>query len=222
MGSDAAHPLRVVGVARDARFHGVNGPMPPYFYVPYLQHYVQNSLESLELRTAGSPQAMIAEVERAIHGVAPTLPVFEVKTMHEALYTPNGLLLFEVIAVMTGIMGTLGLVLAVVGVYGVLSYVVSRKVGEIGVRMALGAQRADILRMVLRQGLWIVGIGLALGLAASMAVAHMLRSTIEVSATDPLTYIGVSSVLVVVALLACYIPARRATRVEPMQALRME
>lgn len=222
MGSDAGHPIRVVGVARDARYANLNGPVEPYFYVPYLQHYVQNSLESLELRTAGSPKAMIPEVEGVIHGMAPALPVFEVKTMREALYTPNGLLVFEVVAVTTGIMGALGLVLAVIGVYGVLSYVVSRRVGEIGVRMALGAQRADILRMVLRQGLWIVGIGLALGLAASLAVAHLLRSTIEVSATDPLTYIGVSSVLVVVALLACYIPARRATRVEPMQALRME
>ena len=222
MGRDAAHTLKVVGVAKDARYHDINGPMAPYFYVPYLQHYAQNSLESLELRTEGSPESMISEIERAVHGMASALPVFEVKTMHQALYTPNGLLLPEVVAVMTGIMGTLGLMLAVIGVYGVLSYVVSRRVGEIGIRMALGAQRADILRMVYRQGLWIVGIGLAMGLAASLAVAHLLRNMITVSATDPLTYLGVSAVLTGIALLACYIPARRATRVEPMQALRME
>lgn len=221
-GRDAAHPLQVVGVARDARYQDIDGPIAPYFYLPYLQHYQQNSLESLELRTAGDPDAVIPEIEGAIHRMAPALPIFEVKTMHQALYTPNGLLLYQVVAVMTGIMGILGLALAVIGVYGVLSYVVSRRVGEIGVRMALGAQRADILRMVYRQGLWIVGIGLVLGLGASLAVGHLLRSMIAVSATDPLTYIAVSAILMAIALLACYVPARRAMRVDPMQALRVE
>jgi len=121
-----------------------------------------------------------------------------------------------------GIMGTLGLVLAIVGVYGVLSYVVSQKTGEIGVRMALGAQRGDILRIVFRQGLWIVGIGLALGLGASFGAARVLHSMITVSATDPETYIGVSAALAAIAMLACYVPARRAMMVDPMQALRQE
>ena len=222
MSGDSAHVLQVVGVAKDARYLDINGPIAPYFYVPFLQHYQQSPLQSFELRTVGSPEGVISEVEDAIHGMAPALPVFEVKTMQQALDTPNGLLLFQVVAVMTGIMGTLGLALAVIGVYGVLSYVVSRKTGEIGVRMALGAQRADILRMVYRQGLWIVGIGLALGLGASFAVSHLLRSMIAVSATDPLTYIAVPAILAAIALLACYLPARRAMRVEPMSALRTE
>jgi predicted permease len=222
MNSDPAHTLQVVGVADDARYQNITGAIAPLFYVPFLQHYLQNSLETLELRTAGDPSAMIPQVERTIHTMTPDLPVFEVKTLHEALYTPNGLLIFQVPAALATVMGTLGLLLAIVGVYGMLSYVVSRKTNEIGVRMALGAQPADILKMIYKQGLWIVGIGLAVGLAATIAVAHVLRSFIVVSATDPITYLSVSATLLTVALVACYIPARRAMHVDPMQALRSE
>ncbi len=165
MSSDPTHPMQVIGVANDVRYQGFSGPIDPYFYVPLLQHYTRYSLNTLELRTVGDPSGLIAEVERSIHDMAPTLPVFEVKTLHQALYSPNGLLIFQVAAALAGIMGTLGLILAIVGVYGVLSYVVSRRTGEIGVRMALGAGHGDILKMVYRHGLWIVGIGLVFGLA---------------------------------------------------------
>jgi predicted permease len=222
MAIDPTHTLQVVGVAKDARYQGITGAIDPYFYIPFLQHYPINSLVSLELRTAGDPAAMIPEVEQTIRAMAPTLPIFDVKTLHEALYTPVGLLLYQVAAALAGIMGTLGLILAIVGVYGVLSYVVSQKTNEIGIRIALGAQHSDILKMVYRQGLWIVCIGLAVGLAASFAAAHLMRSFIVVSATDPATYVGVSAMLVAIALLACYIPARRAMRIDPMQALREE
>jgi putative ABC transport system permease protein len=220
MTTDHEHPMRIVGVAKDARYQGLSGAFTPYFYVPFEQHYVTNSMETLEVRTAGEPAGMAPELERLIHGMTPNLPVFEVKTLHQALYSPNGLLLFEVVATLAGIMGTLGLVLAIVGVYGVLSYVVSQRTSEIGVRMALGAQRGDILRIVYRQGMWIVGIGLALGLAASFGVAHLLHSLIVVSLVDPATYVGVSLTLAAIAMLACYVPARRAMYVEPMKALR--
>jgi len=215
-------PVQIVGVAGNARYGTLAGDLPAYFYIPYAQHSENNSLLALEFRTAGDPAAMIPEIERTIHGVAPALPIFEVKTLHQALYSPNGLLLYQIVATLAGIMGTLGLVLAIVGVYGVLSYVVSQKTGEIGVRMALGAQRGDILRIVFRQGLWIVGIGLALGLAASFGAARLLHSMITVSATDPETYVAVSAALAAIAMLACYIPARRAMMVDPMQALRQE
>jgi ABC-type antimicrobial peptide transport system permease subunit len=165
---------------------------------------------------------MLPELERAINDMAPNLPVFDVKTLHQALYTPNGLLLFQIIATLAGVMGTLGLVLAIVGVYGVLSYVVSQRTSEIGVRMALGAGRGDILKIVYKQGMWIVGIGLAVGLAASFGIAHLLHSLIVVSPADPATYLGVSAMLAAIAMLACYIPARRAMYVEPMKALRMD
>ena len=222
LGLDPAHPMQVVGVVKDVRYQGFSGAIDPYFYMPYLQHYKGNSLRALEIRTTGDPAAMIPEVEGIIRQIAPSLPVFEVKTLHQALYSPNGLLIFQVAAAMAGIMGTLGLVLAIVGVYGVLSYVVSQRTHEIGIRMALGAQRGDVLRIVYRQGLWIVGIGLAVGVAGSLSVAHLLGSMIVVSSTDPITYLAVSATLAAIALLACYIPARRAMRVEPMQALRTE
>ena len=215
-------PMQVVGVAGNARYGTLAGGIPDYFYAPFLQHYQQNSLQALEVRTAGDPAAMAPAIEQAIHGVAPALPVFEIKTLHQALYSPNGLLLYQMVAALAGVMGTLGLVLAIVGVYGVLSYAVSQKTGEIGVRMALGAQRSDILRMIYRQGLWIVGIGLVVGLAASFGIAHLLRSMISVSAADPITYLSVPALLAGIALLACYIPARRATRTEPMEALRTQ
>jgi predicted permease len=223
MSADATHPLQIVGVAGNARYGNLAGTdLPQTFYVPYFQHTDLNTLEAIELRTAGDPESMIPEVEEAIHGVAPSLPIFEVRTLHQALYSPNGLLLFEVVAALAGVMGTLGLVLAIVGVYGVLSYVVSQRTSEIGVRMALGAQRGDILRMVYRQGLWIVGIGLAVGLGGSFGAAHLLRSMIAVSAADPETFVTVPVLLGAIALFACYIPARRATRTEPMQALRTQ
>jgi ABC-type antimicrobial peptide transport system permease subunit len=174
------------------------------------------------VRTTGDASGMFPEMERTIRGMAPELPLFEVKTLHQALYSPSGLLIFEVAAAAAGVMGTLGLILAIVGVYGVLSYVVSRRTGEIGVRMALGAQKGDILRIVFRQGMWIVGIGLALGLGGAFAAAHVLGSMIVVSAMDPLTYVSASMILAGIALLACYIPARRAMRVDPMRALRTE
>ena len=221
MGYDPTHPMTVVGVVGDARYGTLAGATPAYFYVPDTQHD-WGTLMALEVRTESDPATMAPAVERAIHGMTPGLPLFEVTTLHQALYSPNGLLLYEVVAALAGVMGALGLVLAVVGVYGVLSYVVSQRTGEIGVRMALGAGRGDILRMVYRQGLWIVGIGLAVGLAASLGVAHLLRSMIVVSATDPETFVAVPAVLGAIALLACYLPARRAMHVEPMQALRME
>jgi predicted permease len=223
MGSDPQHTIQVVGVAKDARFTvDLRGAIQPMFYVPFLQHYAQGSLECLQLRLAGDPAAAIPEVEHAIHAMTPALPIFEVETMRQTLYSPNGLLIYQVAAALAAIMGTLGLILAIVGVYGVLSYVVSRKTNEIGIRLAMGAQRSDVLKMVYRQGLRIVGIGLAVGLVASFGAAHLMSSFIVVSATDPATYIGVSAILFAIALLACYVPAHRAMRIDPMQALREE
>jgi predicted permease len=222
MGSDPGHPMQVVGVAGDARYQGIAGPIGPLFYVPFLQRSAQNSLQTLQVRTAGDPAAMIATVEHSIGEMAPTLPIFEVKTLRQALYSPNGLLVYQVITAVAGIMGTMGLILSVIGVYSVLSYVVTQKTGEIGVRMALGAQRGDILKIVFKQGFWILGIGMVIGLAGAFGVSHLLRSLIVVSATDPATYVSVTAILAAIAILACYVPARRAMHVDPMQALRAE
>jgi putative ABC transport system permease protein len=222
IGAEPAHPIKVVGVAKDSRYQGVTGTINPYFYLPFAQHYAINSLEALQVRTAMAPESMIPTIERVIESLAPELPVFDVKTMNEALNTLNGLLVYQLGAMLAAALGILGLALALVGVYGVISFAASQKTHEIGIRMALGAQPAQILKMIFRQGLVIVALGLAVGLGAALAVAKVVGNFLVVSPTDPLTYITVSLVLTTVALLACYIPARRAMRVDPMEALRYE
>jgi predicted permease len=220
--SDAKHTMTVVGVVNDIRYQGATGPYRPVFYAPFAQHQTGNSLQILQVRTAGAPSPMIPEIERALQSLAPQLPVFDVKTMRQALYTLNGLLAFQLGAVLAALLGVLGLILAIVGVYGVVSYAASQKSHEIGVRMALGAQPADILKMVFRDGFLIVAIGLVIGIALALAAGRLVGGFVVVSARDPLTYIVVTGVLVFVALAACFIPARRATRVDPLVALRYE
>jgi predicted permease len=222
IGADPKHWIQVVGVAKDARFQALRGPIQSYFFLPFLQQYVGNSLETLQVRTLGAPDAMGPEIERVIGMLAPDLPVFDVNTMSQALNTLNGLLFYQLGAVLAALLGILGLVLAVVGVYGVISYASSQKTHEIGVRMALGAQPMDILKMIFRQGLFIVAIGLTLGIVMALGAARLFGSFLAVSPTDPVTYIVVSAILMIVALAACYIPARRAMRVDPMVALRYE
>lgn len=222
MMSDAKRPMTVVGVVKDIRYQGATGPFRPVFYAPFVQHQTGNSLQILQVRTAAPPSPMIPEIERAIQTLAPQLPVFDAKTMRQALYTLNGLLVFQIGAALAALLGVLGLILAIVGVYGVVSYAASQKSHEIGVRMALGAQPTDILKMVFRDGFLIVAIGLVIGIALALAAGRVVGSFIIVSAKDPLTYVVVTGVLAIVALAACFIPARRATRVDPLVALRYE
>jgi predicted permease len=222
MTTDPKHSLVIVGVAKDIRFNGLTGPFSPMFYAPYLQHQNGNSLQALQLRTAGAPETMIPEVEHTIESLAPQLPVFDVQTMTQALNTLNGLLFYKIGAVLAALLGMLGLVLAIVGVYGVVSYAATQKTHEIGVRMALGAQPADILKMVFREGLLIVGVGLLVGIGGALAAGQVVGSFLTVSPRDPVTYAMVTALLLIVALSACFIPARRAMRVDPMVALRYE
>jgi ABC-type antimicrobial peptide transport system permease subunit len=222
MGADQKHWIQVVGVVKDARFEGLRGPVKPYFFLPFFQQYVGNSFETLQVRTLGAPDAMTPEIERVVGTVAPDLPVFDVNTMSQALNTLNGLLFYQLGAVLAALLGILGLLLAVVGVYGVISYASSQKTHEIGLRMALGAQRIDILKLIFSQGLFIIAIGLTLGMAMALGTARLIGDFLTISPMDPLTYLGVSAMLLTVALAACYIPARRAMRIDPMVALRYE
>jgi predicted permease len=222
MDSDPKHWIQVVGVVKNARFQGLRGNVQSYFFLPFLQQYAANSLGTLQVRTFAAPEAMAPEIERVIGELAPDLPVFDVNTMTQALNTLNGLLFYQIGAVLAALLGILGLILAVVGVYGVISYASSQKTHEIGVRMALGAQPMDILKMIFRQGLFIIVIGLALGIAMALAAARLFGSFLAVSPMDPPTYIAVSAILATVALAACYMPARRAMNVDPMIALHYE
>ena len=213
--------LEVVGIARDAEFALFNGGKTrPYFYVPFEQHVKGNTLLVLQLRTRMDPLAVRIEAEKVIHSLSPQLPIFQVQTMREALYTLNGLLLFEVGASLAAIMGGLGLTLAIIGLYGVVSYAVSRRVHEIGLRMALGATRGSVFRMIYRQSSLMIASGLGAGLAIALLVARAFGTLVVVSVSDPGTYALVCGVLAVAALVSCYFPARHAMAVEPMVALR--
>jgi macrolide transport system ATP-binding/permease protein len=222
--SGANNPLyEVIGVARDARFSGLSGPISAYFYLPLAQDYALSSLQTLAIRSSAPPHAVIREAEGIAHGLAPNLPLFNVQTMEESLDTFSGFLLFQMGAGLAALLGLLGLILAIVGVYGVISYSTAQRAHEIGIRVALGAQRSQILRLILGQGLLIVGSGLLAGCVGALAVARPIANLlVGVSPADPVTYIVVTSVLAVIALLACYVPARRATRVDPTVALRCE
>jgi ABC-type antimicrobial peptide transport system permease subunit len=196
------------------------GKSRPYFYLPYAQHIAANSFMVFQLKTHGDPLALAPTVEKTIHALAPQLPLFQVQTMRQALYTLNGLLLFEIAASLAAIMGGLGLTLAAIGLYGVISYAVSQRVHEIGLRMALGATRGAVFKMIYRQSILIVAAGLGIGLIVAVMAARAVGNFVVVSVRDPATYAVVMAALGLVALASCYLPARRAMAVEPMVALR--
>jgi putative ABC transport system permease protein len=219
---DQQHSIEIVGVVRNSRTADPYSPYGPLFYLPISQNYV--SAQTLQIRTVGSPQAIAPDVLARVGAIAPAAPVLSVRTMIDAVnHGAGGLMLFNLGAQLTAALGLLGLILAVVGIYGVMAYAVGQRTQEIGVRVALGAQRKSILWLVSRQGLLIVGIGLLLGLFVSAGVGRLVGNfLVGVGPTDPLTYIGVSLLLALVVLAACYTPARRAVRVDPMTALRHE
>jgi ABC-type antimicrobial peptide transport system permease subunit len=213
--------IEVVGVAQDGRYKNVVEDPMPFFYLPLNQVYVD--FRTVHVRTSLPPEKLQRDIESSLHMLAPDIAVKEMQTMTQSLQGLNGFFLFRFGAQLTSTMGLLGLILAVVGVYSVVSYAAVQRTHEIGIRMALGAAPRDILRMVLRQSVVLVGVGLAVGLAAALAGTRAIASLIVgVRPTDAVTLVTVVALLAVVALVACWIPARRATRVSPLLALRYE
>ena len=212
---------KVIGVARNARYTSIFDAADPYFYIPETQSYAARRV--LQVKTSLPELSLAPEIENLIRTLDPDLPVYDVMPFNDALGGGNGFFLLRVGAIFAGSLGGLSLILSVIGVYGVISYVTSQRTHEVGVRMAIGAQRSDVLRLVLRQGLTLVLIGLTIGLAFSFAAARFLRSLLfQISSIDPATFAGVSLLLIAVAAVACYLPARRATQVDPLIALRHE
>ncbi len=211
--------MEIVGVARTARYRSLREEPPPFVYLPFSQEY--GSGMTLMVRTEGEALDAVAGVRAVARDVNKNMTLFNVTTMAEQVGAAvSG---DRMIAVLLGVFGGVALLLAVVGIYGVMSYAVARRTHEIGVRMALGAQRSDILNLVIRQGMAPVIVGGVIGLAASLALTRVMTGLLfGVSATDPGTFAGVALLLAGVALLACYIPARRAARVDPLRALRHE
>jgi predicted permease len=214
--------LEVVGLVRDGKYLFLGLSHEAFFYIPGKQ--TEGQIRTLQIRSSGvSPESLMGPVEQEVHKLDAGLPILDLRTMRHSLSGTNGFFIFRVGAVFAGAMGLLGLMLAVVGVYGVVSYVASQRTREIGIRMALGASQKNILSLVLRQGTVMVVGGIVVGLLAAVALTPVMANMLlEVSATDPLTYAGVTLLLAAIALWACYLPARRAMRVDPMLALRCE
>ncbi|MBA2339724.1 MAG: ABC transporter permease [Pyrinomonadaceae bacterium] len=210
---------QIVGVATDGKYFSINETARPFIYFPLSHSYSSNAI--LLVRTNSDPKRMIAPVRREVGMIDQNMPVYEVKTLTEHL----GLSLFpaRVAAVLLGSFGLLALALAAIGVYGVMSYSVAQRTREIGIRIALGAQPREVLKLVARQGVTLATVGLVAGLFASVVLTRLMSSLLYgVSATDAETFIAISLLLLTVILLACYVPARRATKVDPMVALRYE
>jgi predicted permease len=218
---DKDRTLEIVGVVKSIHSASPGEPAGPYLYTPLDQNYW--STQTLQVRTEGRPESAADDVIALIRELAPALPVIDVQTMSHALKTINGLLLFQIGAILAASMGTMGLVLALIGMFGVLSYATALRTHEIGIRIALGAQPAEVIRMILRQGVVIVCLGLALGVLAAIGMGRLVESLlVGVRSTDAITYSVITLSLASVALLACYIPAWRAAKVDPVVALRYE
>jgi len=211
--------ISIVGVAGDVRNDDVDEPPLPQVYLPHAQQPTREM--SLAVRTAGDPLRFVSAVRKSVWAVDRNLPVFGVATMNQLLF--DDLAGIRIVVELLGAFALLALVLAAVGIYGVVSYGVAQRTNEIGVRMALGARGGDVLKLILRQGAKLAAMGVAVGLLGALALTRLMKSILYgVSATDPFVFAGVALLLGLVALVACWLPARRATKVDPMIALRTE
>ena len=214
-------PLQIVGVVKDSSSGGPLGtPPPPVFYLPYFEQ--GDSKATLHVRADGSPSALVSQIRSEIAALDAEIAPTSVLTMSSAI-SQRGLFVPRIVAILGGVFGVVALSLAVIGLYGVVSFMVGRRTQEIGIRMALGAQRSAVLRMVLANGLTLSAVALAVGLTLSLAATPLLRSLlIGVSPWDPTTFVAICAVLCAATVLASWVPASRATRVDPVVALRHE
>src|SRR5262249_378043 len=217
-GDAKASPTEIIGVVANVRNEDLDGLEDPGVRFPFAQ---VPSLGTLVIRAPGDQTWIAPAVRSELAALDPRLPLSEVKAMEQIVYerrSPKELMLWTL-----GAFAVMALLMAAVGTYAVMAYAVAQRTHEIGVRVALGALPSDILKLVLRRGLSLVLLGVCLGLAGAFAMTRALKGLLySVSATDPLTFIGVSLLLAMVALLACYVPARRAMKVDPVVALRCE
>jgi len=213
--------ITIVGVVGDVKHFGLDLPEQPALYSPYTQISPWKRWMSVAARIQSNPESMIQTVKQQIWKVDSQLPVTDVKTMNEVSAASFAARRFNML--LLAIFAGLALVLGAVGIYGVMSYAVTQRTQEIGIRMALGARGADVLKLIIKNGLTLTLLGVAIGIAGAVALTRLLTTLLfGVTPTDKPTFFVVSAVLVLVALVACYLPARRATKVDPLEALRYE
>jgi len=209
----------VVGMVKNSKHQRMNEPLEPMIYLSYFQ--IGENETIIQVRTKGDPELMIPSLERTIHEVNTRMPVYDVRPLRETTRLSNMFPVME--STFAAIFAMLALALAATGIYGVVAYRTQMRTHEIGIRVALGAARTDVLRLVLLQGVRLTIIGLALGLALALGLTRFLSGLLYgVSATDPLTVVSVTGLLALIAVLACYLPALRAMRVNPVDAIRVQ
>ncbi|MGH9330335.1 MAG: FtsX-like permease family protein, partial [Vicinamibacterales bacterium] len=217
--------VTIVGIVRDVRHNGVTEAIKEKFYLPHTQWHVAtgNTIRSMSIvaKTTGDPMALAAAVRAEVRALDPNLPIAQVRPMTDIVATSLSEPRFT--GVLFGVFAALALLLAAIGVYGVLSYLVTLRTREIGIRVAVGAGPRDVLRLILGRGLFLSLGGIILGLIAAIPLARLVETLLyEVRGLDPVTFLVVPLVLSVVALAASLLPARRATRVDPVTALKSE
>jgi predicted permease len=212
--------IEIVGVVKTGKYRSLSEAPQPFVYRPLLQ-MPDARLATLVVETALPPQGMLSAVQRTIQALNPATPITNSETMQQ--YMSVALFPAHFTGILIGVLGGLALVLATVGLYGVIAYSVAQRTREVGIRMALGGTRARVMRLVIGQGLRLAVVGILVGVALALAATRLISSLLYgITATDPIAFAGSSVLLLVVALAACYIPARRATQVDPMVALRHE
>jgi ABC-type antimicrobial peptide transport system permease subunit len=211
--------MQVVGVVRNSKLLSLNDAGTPTFYLPATQFYRREAI--LHVKTTADAAALVPAIRQQLRAMDPAVAVFDVQMLEDAIAIQ--LLPVRLAALLLGAAGLLGLGLAAIGLFGIVAQIVAQRTREIGVRMALGATQEDVLQLVLVRGLWLTGIGTAIGLALAALSSRFAAAFIfGISAHDPLTFVLVPIVLGGIALLATYLPARRAARINPTDALRYD
>jgi predicted permease len=215
----APPPMQVVGVVKNSKLISLGDEGRPTFYIPTTQHY--NTETVLHVKTASEPSAIVPRIRQELRALDPALPIFDVQKLEDAIAIQ--LVPLRLAATLLGAAGVLGIALAAIGLFGIIAQTVAQQTREIGIRMALGAERRDVLRMIVLRGLWLAGIGTAIGLALAAVSSRFAAAFIfGISAHDPLTFVLVPTLLAGIALAASYLPARRAARINPTDALRYD